>query len=92
VEKENSTPNCCNCSQQEGERLHPSSYTAAATQRRSRCGGRTRGPSTREIHGGCSPPTMSPPGSRFQQRCGVTQGSSLRCVRLSKHRAQQQNQ
>jgi hypothetical protein len=65
---------------------------AAASQRRTRCGGRTRGPSPRELQGGRSPPSMSPPGSRSQQRCEVTQGSSLRCVRLSKHRAQQQNQ
>jgi hypothetical protein len=65
---------------------------AAATQRRSRCGGRTRGPSTRELQGGRSPPTMSPPGSYSQQRCEATQGSSLRRVRRSKLRAQQQNQ
>jgi hypothetical protein len=92
AEKENSTPNCCNCNLQEGERPHLPATEAAAMQRRSRSGGGTRDPSTRELQGGRSPPTMSPPGSRSQLRCNVTQGSSLRCDRLRKQKGQQRNQ
>jgi hypothetical protein len=60
-----------------------SAIEAVATKRRSCCGGRTKVPSTRELQGGRSPPTTSPLGSRSQQRCAVTQGSSLRYFRLS---------
>jgi hypothetical protein len=92
AEKENSTPNCCNCSLKEGERFHPSNYRGCSRAKRRRCGRRTRDPSPRELQWGSSPPTMSPLGSRSQWHCVVTQGSSLRCEKLSKCWAQQQKE
>jgi hypothetical protein len=83
AEKENSTPTAATAVYRKGNDPILPAIEATVTQKRSRCGGRTRVPSTRELQRGRSPPTTSPLGSRYQQRCAVIQGSSLRYVRLS---------
>jgi hypothetical protein len=63
--QENSTPNCCNCKLQEGERPHPSNYRGCSHAKEESLRRRSQRPLPKEPLGRTFAPTRTTPGKSF---------------------------